>query len=438
VRKNHARIFMDKIYWYTLTPLDVLMFRDAKPFTPGERAWAGSTFPPNGHAIAGAIRGLLDKQKIDIEMKGPFLCRDLQLYFPRPLNYVGKTRLVPAAWLQDNHHSHHMLWDRSNPIPLVIPDLADRLEQDDLPKQETRQYLPQGLVLKLLESKRLEESDWKCQKGERPYPWTIETRSHNTMDEGTRQVKDSESYFVENTIRLDSGWCLAIAVDEATHQKLQEKGNPLTMRLGGEGHRVILERCDLLDEQWNDMHTLSRQNFERGTDLISEAQQILVGLRQRLRLVETDPFAILKVCQKLPNLVSSDRKIVENAGAILEKMRSLAYLITPGVFEYMKRCRAYPWEWNLAYPNPANPKQKVGSLVSVATAKAEPISCRFRNDKQESVPAPQVFAAPAGSVYYLERPEKLFQEDEMTKANVWRQLGYSELLWIRVKPTGEN
>jgi CRISPR-associated protein Cmr3 len=409
---------MDKIYWYTLTPLDVLMFRDAKPFTPGERAWAGSTFPPNGHAIAGAIRGLLNRDESKIKLKGPFLCRDLQLYFPRPLNYVGNTRLVPAAWLPDNHPSHHMLWDRSNPVPLVIPDLADRSEQDDLPKQETRQYLPQSVMLKLLESKLLEESDWKCQKGERPYPWTIETRSHNTMDEGTRQVKDSESYFVENAIRLDSGWCLAIAVDEATRQKLQEKGNPLTMRLGGEGHRVILERCDLLDEQWNDM------------------QQILVGLRQRLRLVETDPFAILKVCQKLPNLVSSDRKIVENAGAILEKMRSLAYLITPGVFEHMKRCRAYPWEWNLAYPD--NPKQKVGSLVSVATAKAEPISRRFRNDKQESVPAPQVFAAPAGSVYYLERPEKLFQEDEMTKANVWRQLGYSELLWIQVKPTGED
>lgn len=30
------------MFWYTLTPLDVLLLRDAKPFTPGERAWAGS------------------------------------------------------------------------------------------------------------------------------------------------------------------------------------------------------------------------------------------------------------------------------------------------------------------------------------------------------------------------------------------------------------
>ncbi|MFN5658855.1 MAG: type III-B CRISPR module-associated Cmr3 family protein, partial [Pseudanabaena sp.] len=40
------------MFWYKLTPLDVLMFRDAKPFSPQERAWAGSVFPPNNHAIA--------------------------------------------------------------------------------------------------------------------------------------------------------------------------------------------------------------------------------------------------------------------------------------------------------------------------------------------------------------------------------------------------
>jgi len=43
----------DQVFWYTITPLDVLMFRDAKPFTPEARAWAGSMFPPNGHAISG-------------------------------------------------------------------------------------------------------------------------------------------------------------------------------------------------------------------------------------------------------------------------------------------------------------------------------------------------------------------------------------------------
>ena len=38
--------------WYTITPLDTVLFRDAKPFAPGERAWAGSVFPPPSQAIA--------------------------------------------------------------------------------------------------------------------------------------------------------------------------------------------------------------------------------------------------------------------------------------------------------------------------------------------------------------------------------------------------
>jgi CRISPR-associated protein Cmr3 len=210
------------MYWYTTAPLDVLLFRDAKPFTPGERAWAGSVFPPNGHVIAGAIRGLLDRENIKIKLTGPFLCRDRQLYFPLPLNYVGNTRLVSSMWLTDNHPCHQIMWDRSNPAPLVIADPADRLDDDkNLAKQEIRQYLPQDVVFKLLKGELLHDNDWKCQNGERPHPWTIETRSHNTMQDGTRQVRDSESYFVENAIRLDSGWCLAITVDATTHQKIQ-------------------------------------------------------------------------------------------------------------------------------------------------------------------------------------------------------------------------
>ncbi|MFS8902211.1 hypothetical protein NW845_12730, partial [Synechococcus sp. H60.2] len=41
--------------WFVLSPLDVWMFRDARPFAPGERAWATSGFPPSGHTLAGAL-----------------------------------------------------------------------------------------------------------------------------------------------------------------------------------------------------------------------------------------------------------------------------------------------------------------------------------------------------------------------------------------------
>jgi CRISPR-associated protein Cmr3 len=119
--------------------------------------------------------------------------------------------------------------------------------------------------------------------------------------------------------------------------------------------------------------------------------------------------------------------------------QSIAYLVTPGVFERKDQdngkdislCQAQPWEWKLAHTVHRN--QTAGVLVSFATDKPVPISCRFRDkdDERKSIPAPQVFAAPSGSLYYLNQPQALFQDNPNTKVHTWRKLGYSELLWIR-------
>ncbi|MBD2054632.1 CRISPR-associated protein Cmr3 [Oculatella sp. FACHB-28] len=385
------------MHWYTLTPLDVLLFRDAKPFTPGERAWAGSVFPPNGHTIAGAIRSLLQTDNA-LTLKGPFLCKEETLYLPRPLNYVGSQRLSPLTWLQERdseHSSKQMQWDRRYPTPLLRegesnPDKDDLKAQDD--RQDYRQYLPVQLVQQLLKGQTLSQMNWKCQDGESPQPWTIESRPHNTLKTGERQVKDSDGYFVENAIRLHRGWSLAIAVDEKTHQAIQGKGDLITVRLGGEGHHVLMQTCEPLNAQWKELQETSKANYDK-----AEAS-----------------------LQSNPN-----------------QARSLAYLVTPGVFERNRdkvaTCRAWPWEWNLTHP--PNPNQSPGSLVSVATERPVPISCRFRDASSGSIPAPQVFAAPPGSVYYLERPAQLFQDQptvngKPNKVHHWRQLGYSEMLWI--------
>ncbi|KPQ33179.1 MAG: hypothetical protein HLUCCA11_19435 [Phormidesmis priestleyi Ana] len=389
------------MHWYTLTPLDVLLLRDAKPFTSGERAWASSTFPPNGQAIAGALRGLLGTQQ-HITLRGAFLCHQQTLYLPRPLNYVGAQRLTPVKWLQD-HPCAFMKWDERKPAPLV---LENRLEEEELaaqqqshmvkPDPQLRQYLPAPMVMKLLKNQPLSDADWHCQGQERPYPWTVETRSHNALAVGTRQVKESDGYFVENAIRLDANWQLAIGLDAQTHALLQPQENALTMRLGGEGHRVILSAAPELTEQWAAISQQSNQNFASDT-------------------------------------------------------RSMAYLVTPGVFERKRKeqstCRAYPWEWKLAHGDKDyGAKGKPGgneeprNLVSVATAKALPLAGRLRDPKGGSIPSPQVFAAPPGSAYYMERPQGLFQDlpqvngkdnrPRPNKANTWRQLGYSELLWL--------
>ncbi|MFM6223619.1 MAG: type III-B CRISPR module-associated Cmr3 family protein, partial [Dolichospermum sp.] len=99
--------------------------------------------------------------------------------------------------------------------------------------------------------------------------------------------------------------------------------------------------------------------------------------------------------------------------------KSIAYLVTPGVFERphhkynpeqrVNLCRPYPWEWKL----------KDGNFVSMATDRPVPISCRIREkqDNTKSIPAPQVFAAPPGSLYYLNKPQGLFQDNEKVHKN---------------------
>jgi CRISPR-associated protein Cmr3 len=369
------------MYWHTITALDVLLLRDAKPFTPGERAWAGSIFPPNGHTLAGALRTALAKDNLVI--KGPFFCHNYQtLYCPRPLGFVKKTPLIPLNWLENHLFNKQLLWDKLQPYPLVKIDEKNNKDEDNYEgnsEQKYRQFLPWDVVKIYLKTGQINDDSWILKQEGEDQPWTVETRPHNTMTEGTKQVKDADGYFVENAIRIKNNWSLAIALDFPLEK-------PTIIRLGGEGHRAILERCEILDQQWNELQKISQDNFQKGG-------------------------------------------------------KSLAYLITPGIFERPHDqgkviCKAWPWEWKLAHT--VNGNQQAGNLVSVATEKPIPISCRIRDNKDNSsIPAPQVFAAPPGSIYYLNKPQLLFAYDPnsktgkaLDKAQRLRKLGYSELLWI--------
>ena len=383
--------------WYKLTPLDILMLRDAKPFSPQERAWAGSIFPPNGHTIAGALRGLLGEERFNIV--GPFLCYQNTkntLYLPRPLGFAKSVPLVPLTW-ETESYINNALWDKTQPCPLVKPHNKkddDEDDKDDFVKcsgveTKFRQYLPYCVVKKYLETGKIDKNDWNIIKdSHEDKPWDEETRSHNSIEPGTKQVKVPDGYFVEKAIRLHQNWSFAIGINH-------EITTPATIRLGGEGHRVIVESCPELGEQWQELQKISDGNFKADT-------------------------------------------------------KSIAYLVTPGVFERphhkynpeqrVNLCRPYPWEWKL----------KDGIFVSMSTDKAVPISCRIREKEDntksitKSIPAPQVFAAPPGTLYYLEKPQGLFQDNERlaneqkNRVNNWRQLGYSEMLWIKYQGKSEE
>jgi CRISPR-associated protein Cmr3 len=254
------------------------------------------------------------------------------------------------------------------PQPLVTPfdPHLDKNElEDEIKPIKYRQYLPADVVLKYLKSGQIDSKDWECKGDSEEKPWKIESRSHNSIDPGTRQVKDESGYFVENAVRLHSDWSIAFGID-------CELPTGETMRLGGEGHRVLLERYDRLGEQWQAIQDESALNFDKDG-------------------------------------------------------RSIAYLVTPGVFERSSNgeilCQSWPWEWKLAHTS--NPNQlDPGNLVSVATGQSVPIT---------GIGRAQVFAALPGSNYYLNRPDRLYQDREgaANKAKRWCSLGYSELLWIK-------
>lgn len=289
--------------------------------------------------------------------------------------------------MEKDHCLNHIYWDKTKPSPLTtIKTLSDLEEKEDI---KYRKYLPINVIENWLKTGEIKEEDLILKiKGE-DQPWTIETRSHNSIEEGTKTVKSADGYFVENCIRMFPNWSLAVKIEINNNSSENKDLNSLinipseglTIRLGGEGHQVILKPCPQLDKQWQNLTKLSENNYQ-------------------------------------------------------QKRKSLGYLATPAIFERTQqniaKCRPYPWEWKLAYT--ANKNQKEGNLVSMATERALPISCRFQSNNQ-SIPAPQVFASPAGTVFYLQEPEMLFQDSEKApdKVKKWRQLGYSELLWIPYK-----
>jgi CRISPR-associated protein Cmr3 len=153
--------------WYTITPLDVLLLRDAKPFTPKERAWAGSIFPPNGHAIAGALRGILGEEA-QLQIKRVFFCHTnpkghTNLYLPRPLGFLGSKPLIPLVWKKDlSLKLHQIIWDKSEPCPLSTAhqETATKTEEE-VENIQYRQYLPWNVIEKYLASGTISEEDWQ-------------------------------------------------------------------------------------------------------------------------------------------------------------------------------------------------------------------------------------------------------------------------------------
>ena len=274
--------------WYAITPLDVLLFREAKPFVPGEGAWAKGLFPPMPITVFQALRSQLPinnkkaRKPRDLTFTGPFLqSPDGDLWFatPKDLMAIGKYKdgdkepnpsykksagnwerlatLTPAprqdsVW-SDVCISNPSLFksskDRS--VENTLVDMADLrpMVASDLKAQEYVLGPPPNWIRgEALQKYLAGDNTFDPEKDFCKDPWDVQVMPHIHMQSDQRQVKDSEGYFTEVAVRLKPGWRLVAGI--AGSDELQESA---IVRLGGEGHRAMLSSIDAPSD-WKDLN----------------------------------------------------------------------------------------------------------------------------------------------------------------------------------------
>lgn len=237
------------LQWYALDPIDVLLFRESKPFSPGEGSWAKGLFPPMPTTIFQALRSALPhtpSKTRDLRFLGPFLLdQENTLWLPTPKdllalchrdpnadpdttpedNFEEKTqgdqysRLLP---IQEGDHWKHILWNDQKLPPLVPPCL----EEGEYIKGRPHPWIKASALSAYLQGQFPQSSDFQGD------PWDTQVLPHIDIQSNTRQVKEEAGYFTEVAIRLQRGWRLAAAISAQIPTT--------TVRLGGEGHRALV------------------------------------------------------------------------------------------------------------------------------------------------------------------------------------------------------
>jgi CRISPR-associated protein Cmr3 len=262
--------------WYALEPLDVLMFRDARPFNQGEGSWAKGQFPPLPITVFQSLRAALQpcvahlpKQanwQPELRFIGPFLLSDtpnpntLWLPTPRDLICVQEFHEPEPGSTKDELDEDEMdktacRWDaivRFQPmatadcqwsssqttLAMVPPQLANNRRFCGPPPA----WIRASALARYLQGKNdFEPEDFHSD------PWDWQVLTHIKMVTSTRQVDTEDGYFTEVSARLHPGWKLVAGLEGHLPDPAQQA---TVTRLGGEGHRVIVTPLpELLDWQ---------------------------------------------------------------------------------------------------------------------------------------------------------------------------------------------
>ena len=261
-------------HWYSITPLDVLLFREARPFSPGAGAWAKGTFPPMPITVFQAMRSLLphvsklaaNRKERNLSFIGPFLQGPSgQLWLPTPKDLIALRNSTTQASSGDSYSSAQDNWDRLGRLEpcarnsvqwrslsfsqaRVSRDTEEMVKETAYPQLRPMvpsvslsssgydicgkplPWMKERALLRYLRGETAFEPTDFCDS-----PWDIQVMPHIHMQSGQRQVKDSDGYFTEIAVRLRSGWRLVVQFSKAL-----PLADHNVIRLGGEGHRAML------------------------------------------------------------------------------------------------------------------------------------------------------------------------------------------------------
>jgi CRISPR-associated protein Cmr3 len=366
--------------WYKITPLDILLFRDCKPFSPGDGSWAKGLFPPMPIAVFQALRSLSspttnkhERAKRDLTFLGPFLL-DINhtLWLPTPKNLVclyppgvdRKTATDNWSEIQrlqpiDCEHGawKHLVFDGEQINPLVLNKKWDGNISPPKP------WIKAEALFDYLEGKK-DSSNW--QKIDfHSNPWKTQVLPHIQMQTDKRQVKDADGYFTEVAVRLEDGWCFVAALSQEVSESV--------IRLGGEGHRALVSPL--------------------------KADDTLKG--------------------QLDSLLKSDHT---------STVPNFAYLLTPGLALFDEtRYSSYPQAWKPQLKGCATDKALLWGGVSTLRQ-----NLKDNKIREEFALLPQRAFVPPGTVYIfsnLPANPQVLPEDGGRWLETFQKLNYGKLLW---------
>ncbi|NEQ32843.1 MAG: CRISPR-associated protein [Leptolyngbya sp. SIO4C5] len=385
--------------WFSITPLDVLLFREAKPFSPGEGAWAKGLFPPMPITVFQAMRSLLPdygdgqaNRRHDLGFLGPFLQDpDGHLWLATPKDLVGVRRRQEGdaepkpdqkkasdQWeqlvrLQPTASDDVLGFSKRSLPPMVFPALEENQYVCGKPDDWMRADVLAAYLGGQSVFDRPAPTAEPWLSGD---PWDVQILPHIHMQATGRQVREADGYFTEVAVRLKPGWGLVVGIESNP----PEKDSPFqdiqkaVIRLGGEGHRAIASQIPV-PEQWQAL-----QPF-------------------------TDPQPA-------------------NAHS--------AYLLTPGLAQTEANRPIYglcPRDWTGVVKGCVGDKQTLWGGVSQVRRRRDPDNSDKRSPEFGLLP--QRAFVPAGTVYVFEElpPTQRLLPTNSKQREMFETLNYGKLLW---------